>query len=285
MSDVRFTFGRCSQCAEAYRLPADAVGKRARCRACGAVFRVEQGDAGNLDQPSTVGETLDHAEVETVSFPGIGDTENIEAVGQHIERHLGPVHKVLHEMLSDVVHIDVHWVQPTRERPWHHLVTSGMSDLPMNTPEGAEECRFAELMITLPPDWRLSMEDLKNLEWYWPIRCLKSLARYPHQYKTWVWRGHSVASSDEMTPFAPNTKLCAVVLLPTLSAPDGFQEMVAGDKHVSFFSVVPLYREELEHKIKYGVDKLLARFDKHGIGDLIDPKRKNVCERKWGLFG
>lgn len=56
--------------------------------------------------------------------------ENVEEISAHIERHLGPVDSVYHEILSDTVHIDVHIVKPTESFPFHRLVTSGMSDLP-----------------------------------------------------------------------------------------------------------------------------------------------------------
>ena len=69
---------------------------------------------------------------------------------------------VFHELISDQVHIDLHWVKPTAERPFHTLVTSGMSNLPMTTPPGAEEVRYAELSICLPADWKLSEEDFKE---------------------------------------------------------------------------------------------------------------------------
>jgi hypothetical protein len=36
--------------------------------------------------------------------------EHIEAISAHLERHLGPVSGVFHEIISDLVHIDVHVV-------------------------------------------------------------------------------------------------------------------------------------------------------------------------------
>lgn len=140
-------------------------------------------------------------------------------------------------------------------------------------------------MITLPPEWRISGEDFKDEVWYWPIRCLKAIARYPHLCNTWVWQGHTVSLSETDDPLAANTKLCAIALLPPVNVPDEFRTLTVGEKCISFFSIVPLYREERDHAMKHGSDKLVARFDKHGVTELIDPARKNVCRRKWGLFG
>jgi len=60
----------------------------------------------------------------------------IEQISDHVERHIGPIESVFHEIISDTVHVDVHFVPPTEARPWTTLVTSGMSDRPMAAPEG-----------------------------------------------------------------------------------------------------------------------------------------------------
>ena len=57
--------------------------------------------------------------------------ECLEQISAHVEKHLGKIQTVLHELVSDAVHVDVHVVSPTLEFPFARLVTSGMSDLPM----------------------------------------------------------------------------------------------------------------------------------------------------------
>ncbi|MDO7875591.1 hypothetical protein Q5H93_12680 [Hymenobacter sp. ASUV-10] len=47
-----------------------------------------------------------------------GDDENIAAISDHIERHVGPISGVFHELLSDQVHIDVHIVAPSADFPF-----------------------------------------------------------------------------------------------------------------------------------------------------------------------
>ena len=56
-----------------------------------------------------------------------------------VQRHLGPIDKVWHEILSDTVHLDVHHLPPSPGRNYHTLVTTGMSDLPMNAPPQAPD--------------------------------------------------------------------------------------------------------------------------------------------------
>ena len=53
---------------------------------------------------------------------------------------------------------------------------------------------------------------------------------------------------------------------------------------IFFYSVLPLYPEERDFKLKEGADALFDLFDKEGIGPVIDPHRKNVCGKKKRWF-
>jgi len=206
----------------------------------------------------------------------IGDGENIEAISNHIEQYLGPVDGVLHEMISDLVHIDIHVVAPTEERDWYTLVTSGMSDKPMNAPEGAEEFRYSELMISLPSDWNMNQEDWKQEEHFWPIRWLKMLARFPHEYETWLWEYHSMPNQDPPQPFASNTEMCGMLIVPPLLVDDEFQILELEDRNIFFHALLPIYSDELDLKLKEGVEALFDGFDRDGVCELLNPKRPSI---------
>jgi hypothetical protein len=198
---------------------------------------------------------------------------------------------VFHEIVSDQVHIDVHWVKPTSKNPFHVLVTSGMSDKPMNVPAGIEAPRYLELYVLLPSDWKIQGKNYETVEnefsdenTYWPVRWLKTIARLPHSFNTWVGWGHTIPNGENAEPFAESTKLGCVMLLPSIALPKEFFELKTDKKTINFLCLFPLYKQEMEFKLKHGSDKLLDRFDEYGISDIVDPKRKNVCEKK-GLFG
>lgn len=216
--------------------------------------------------------------------PAGGDEETIESISEHIQRHVGPIETVFHEIYSETVHVDVHWVKPDSHRPFHTLITSGMCDLAMNAPPGTENQQYAELVALLPPHWRLSKPDLQNEVWYWPIRWLKILARFPHEYNTWLWMKHSVPCGDPPEPLAPNTKLCCLCLWTPFSLPEDFQTLTIGEREVHFFSLIPLYAEEMNRKLQHGVESLIPRFAKHGIDDIIRVDRPNVCRRRFRIF-
>lgn len=209
----------------------------------------------------------------------------LEQISAHVEAHLGPIQTVYHEIASDTVHIDVHIVPANADFPFLRLVTSGMSDLPMTVPEGVDAPRHLELVATLPGDWKLDEASMQDERWYWPVRLIKTLARFPHKYSTWLGWGHSMPNGDPAEPYADDTALCGVVLLPSVTVPEAFHWLdIDADKRIEFLSLVPLYREEMELKLRKGSDALLEKLGKHDLSDVIDPRRINVARKRFGLF-
>jgi len=211
--------------------------------------------------------------------------ESLEEISDHIEKHIGNIEMVYHEIVSDTVHIDVHHVAPTKERPFHTLITSGMSDLPMVVPTEYEAPKHLELMATLPEHWKVDQESFQNEEWYWPVRQLKIFARFPHKHDTWLGFGHTMPNGDPAEPYAPNTRLNGAILLPSILVPEEFWVLnIGNNKKINFLSIVPLYEEEMNLKLRKGSDELLDKFGKYEITDLVDINRKNVAKRKFGFF-
>lgn len=217
--------------------------------------------------------------------PVFGDIENIDIISEHIEKHIGGINLVFHELISDKIHIDIHWVKPSVNFPFNTLITSGMSDIPMNTPESLDSYKYSELCILLPSDWKideLSFEDENN---YWPIRWLKIIARFPHDYNTWIGNGHTIPNGENADSFAENTKLGCMLLLPSFTLGEEFSVLkINDDKIINFYCLNPLYKEEMDFKLKKGTDKLLNKLDKFNISEIIDNTRKNTCLKK-GLLG
>jgi Suppressor of fused protein (SUFU) len=215
--------------------------------------------------------------------PAFGDEQTIERVTAHVEQYVGPPHQVFHELISDLVHVDIHWVRPTPQRNYHTLVTSGMSDRAMAAPDPT--VRFAELMICLPPAWPLTQEAFQDERNYWPLRWLKILARLPHEHDSWLFASHTVPNGDPPKPFAENTQFCCALLFMPLLFEDGFRTLQASeDKTIHFLSLIPLYREEMDFKLSKGFEPLLERLESIRVTELLSPGRKNVCKKRWGLF-
>ncbi len=222
-----------------------------------------------------------------------------EAIEARIERHIGPINNVFHEIISPTVHVDILCVPPTPERAFHTLITCGMSARPMNVPPEIAsqlgfDARFAEILICLPPDWKLDEASFKAEENYWPIRWLKTLARLPHEYNTWLGQGHTVPNGDPARPFARNTRLCCTMLAPPLSVEQDAHVLRAEDQDgqetpISFFAMQTLHEDEVAFKLKNGGSALFDLLDKHNVGDVLDIARPSVVpappRRSWWKRG
>lgn len=220
-----------------------------------------------------------------------------EAIEAHVERHIGSIGNVFHELISPLVHIDILCVPPTDERPFHTLVTCGMSAKPMSVPPEIEsrlgfDARYAELLVCLPPEWKLDEASFRDEANYWPIRWLKTLARLPHEYNTWLWEGHTVPNGDPARPFAPNTRLCCTMLAPPLSLQEEAHTLQAEDEDgqeasISFFAMQTLYADEVAFKLKSGGDALFEVLDGNDVGDVLDIARPSVvpARRSWWKRG
>src|SRR5581483_1658826 len=85
--------------------------------------------------------------------PNLGpeSARDVAVLSNHIARWWGDTPNVFHEMVSQYVHVDLHFVPPTADHQYHVVVTTGMSDRPMLSGDGREF--YCELMLALPPEW------------------------------------------------------------------------------------------------------------------------------------
>lgn len=186
----------------------------------------------------------------------------------------------------ETVSIDIRIMYPTDEESFYVLYTSGMSALPMNIPDGIKkeypELTRSELFMLLPSTWNIKglKAEYPKEEDFWPVKLLRMMGHYPHEFLTWFGPGHSIGISNEYQTFAKNTKLCSAMLVALgddISIIKGHNDTL-----ISSHLVLPLYREEMEYKLKAGYDALLNRYAEEfnqddGTQWIVDINRKNVC--------
>lgn len=214
-----------------------------------------------------------------------GDEALMEAIGAHFDAHVGEAETVMHEIISPLVHLDVHIIPPSADRDCVTLYTTGMAERPMAAPEAFGELRFAELMMQLPTAWRFDEPAVKHPRWWWPFEILTILGRYPHLESTWLGNGHTVPIQHPDAPHDKNQPFAAVLLLRPFGF-DGVIERCVVDaaRTVNIYSVLPIFSEELEVKLVRGSDALIDLFLKHGIAIPADPARRNVAKKRFWWF-
>jgi hypothetical protein len=232
--------------------------------------------------------TLRHREAAAARTVAPGDEQAHEAIAEVIGRRIGVAPNVLHEIVSDRIHVDVHVVPPTSERPVWTCYTTGLSDLPMTIPAGArgQVQEYAELIVELPGEWKMEHEAWSDERWYFPIRWLKQLARLPHDYGTWLGDGHTIPNGDPAKPLAPGVPQTGWLVHYAYDLEDDAIVKVRPDKHVALLRIMPLYPDEMDFKLREGLDALFKRFDAAKVSWTVDVARPSALGRKkfLGLF-
>lgn len=201
--------------------------------------------------------------------------EEMACVEKHITKHFGEFETVLHELISPDLHIDICVVPPSKTRKYYTLVTMGMGAYKMDVPQELAESKLerAELLICLPPDWDIQSGDEI---WYWPMRCLKTLARLPHLEQTWFGWGHTISNIE---PYAENTAFTSSILLsPQAVGSDAQVCVLPNGDDVNFYQVIPLYENELAYKINHEAEELLDKMEEAHVSHVVDIHRQSACE-------
>ena len=217
---------------------------------------------------------------------GFQPPEDVRVYAKLVEDHFEKLfpdrgHFVYHEIASSRVHIDIHVIRPTAEHNYYVVYTTGMSDLPMTLPDGLdnEDLKYGELYMYLPGDWDTGedMEDFRQLpeSSCWPFTLLRFLAHFPHEYRTWLGFGHTMPNGPDYAPICEGLGFGGVVLdwfgdkYGRVETPDGHD--------ILCYMVIPAYKEEIEYKLKYGMEGLSERFKERDLPIILDVTRPNYC--------
>ena len=200
-----------------------------------------------------------------------------DALMAHVAEFVGPVAGVLRVPAPDGA-IDLLHVPPTAHKPYHVFVTSGLSAAPMAVPEDDPSPKWAELLLSLPPDWPLTPEALAEPRARWPLALLAQLAHFPHARGGWLGAGHTFPNGDPPDPYVPGLDFCAALIAPPLTVFSEVRRLTRpSGEAMSLWGVVPIFARELELKLEQGVDALFARFDQAGVNELLDVGRSSVA--------
>ena len=209
--------------------------------------------------------------------------KELRIIENHISQYFGHYDKVYHEFYSPDIHLDVVRIDPTPERNYYIFITMGAGAYRMNLPDDAAVPFRAEYVITLPPDW--DIENMKEERNYWPIGFLKTTARIPVKFDTFLSYGHTASKDENNLPFADNTQLCSIVLaFPEQFDPNSLMLTLPNDEAVIFYQMVPLYADELAFKMqcKEGMEEFATYLGKV-VTNALDINRPSCVPEDYSL--
>ncbi len=203
----------------------------------------------------------------------IRDDQGENSLRSHLTAHFGTPRRVnLSDPDGNASPVELHII---RVDDMQIVVTEGMSVRPSLIGKGSPDGRFVELVMYLPDDWPIGqlLQYYKNVAW--PIEWLCRIALSCDIRTTWVDAGTAVISNEgPLEPFASNTKLSHLLLL---RSPYEFGRWVRPDGTiVSLFDVYPIYSEERDCLMNFGLSQLMSLFDEHLVSRVLSLKRKNT---------
>ncbi|MBC2582745.1 suppressor of fused domain protein [Clostridium sp. DJ247] len=199
-----------------------------------------------------------------------------EDILEHITKYFGPVSNTINEIIpGSRVAVNIHIIQPSKERNFITLVTTGMSDYPMDSSKEAGEFKYAELLLKLPANWSINKNDMRDQKNYWPLGWLRKTAHIPHIYDGWLSEEVILPNGEPPKPFAINTKLsCIMISKPKES---GFERLVTSQGNIiNFYTLIPIYEEERNFALEKGCEHLIKKMNERGITDVLDITRENI---------
>lgn len=195
---------------------------------------------------------------------------------KHVSRNFGKVSQALSEIVpGSRVAVNLHIIPASKDRNYITLVTTGMSDYPMDEAEEAAETAYAELLIKLPADWPMEQNKMNDERNYWPLGWLRQTAHIPHLYDGVLGEEVILPNGEPPMPFASNTKLSCIMVCKPKEA--DLERLVTSEgKVINFYTLMPIYKEERNIALRRGYEFLMKKLNENGISDVLDIKRKNV---------
>jgi len=197
--------------------------------------------------------------------------KEIKSIDEHYRKYFTEIGAkdtgiVMHEMMSDGLHIDLVHYEPTIKFPYHILATVGMSAHKMpNAPFSR-----LELIMFLPKNWKMDDKSLDDEKWFWPIAMLKNAARLPYYNDAFLSVGHTFSMDEDNKPFHESTKMCAGFVTFPSWLDVGVMELkcggLLGKKKINFLCITAINEEELKKIRENGAEDFIENTFKREDG-------------------
>jgi hypothetical protein len=208
-------------------------------------------------------------------------------IREHVTKHVGEITDTYHQLITvplmtGGVPMEILHVPPAEKRPFHTLVTMGMSQEALPAPKEFKDLRHVELVLLLPPMWKPPKGPVipNGIDAStWPMSHLLNIAQNCHIHKQFLLFGMFLPNGDEpgkLKPFAQGVPFYSTVIWIPGKFGDEFVGMqFSWRKAVAFLSLVCLKKDETDAMIKLDYEALVRKMNE-GYDDIADPARKSV---------
>lgn len=191
-----------------------------------------------------------------------------QTIQDHIIKHYGNISRTVMVKECERLDLKLYVIEPTKERDFYTVVTSGMGAYKMDLPDDFKDDNVdrIELLIYLGSNWDIDSAfkasssgsstgliiDGKvtpllgniNAQWNYPIQILKNLAQVPVNNESYFVMGNIM---DDETPFSDSTSDSGVILMfPAYTTEEGQVCTLPDGEKVGFLQIMPITTNEIE---------------------------------------
>ena len=164
------------------------------------------------------------------------------------------------------------------------LMTSGLNKYGMPSQVSTKPLVHKELYFLLPEYWVVA--DIEKEQFQWLFQTLRKLKKHVIEKKTWFADGHTMPANEEGKQLSDQMKQTYLMLSDPVFLEKELAPMFVDSRDVSFLSVVPIFRNEFQHKQAFGTDKLISLFETYQVTERLDEYRTNLVKSRWRrIFG
>lgn len=224
---------------------------------------------------------------------------------EHIQKQLGPVKKVIQDSSRLFTEVDLYHIGPNKNINANTIITKGNSYFKMSAPSSVDSA-YAELILHLPADWKVSEDMFNDAVYGWPLSLMKDFGKKVMRRGFWLgqWFVFPNQPEDELRntyaalfgiekfdfnsnikPYSTGTDYCGVMITPPLPAISDIFKMkylndgkyIEGEWPVYFHTLLPVYKDEIIYYFREGKDKFVQKLMEIGFDKMFDLNRKSIC--------
>ncbi len=201
-----------------------------------------------------------------MNFFKIFRKKKYDNIKDYISNKIGNIHLSIPSQTNNDLEIEVEVVKPTKEKPYYILITNGLSKYEMKIPRHVETNSFCELVIYLPADWKLFNP---NINYYWPVKSLFEISKMIVNNYEWITFSSVISFKRKVSD---NSSYNGFLFITGVD-----DEAVINEKNISFYSLIPVYKEEISYAKQYGGERLFNDLVENGLvfPPIINIKRNN----------
>lgn len=157
-----------------------------------------------------------------------------------------------------------------------------LSDYKMPVPEKLVGYECAALYFCLPAYWDLTDPTETNVNWM--FHWLLKIKNHTIEKNTWLGDGHTYDCSKNVAHLSSTMKQNHFFISHPILLEEELKPLILNDKTIHFWSLIPIFGDEMDYKQSKGTVKFRKKLVSKGITEKLDEYRQSCLRNRWLFF-